>query len=373
MNPRSGGAEIHLHEVFGRLARRGHEVTLLVSGWKGASSRERLDDMDVHRVGTRHTYNAIAPFYYRRQLKSRRFDVFVEDLNKVPIFAPFWAGSPVALLVHHLFGATAFQEAAFPIAALTWLLERPLARTYPGIPVVAVSRSTEEDLVARGFERGHIRVIENGVDAQRYRPDPAQPRFGQPTILYLGRLQRYKRVDLILEAFARMAPRNPDARLVIAGTGTAAADLGQLVARLGLEQRVELPGFVSEAEKLRLLRGAWVHVLTSPKEGWGIANLEAAACGTATVASDSPGLRDSVRHGQTGFLVPHGDVDALSERLQAVLADPALRENLGRNARQFAEELSWERAADRMEAFLAEVAGQRVFRVHQGREHGGQD
>jgi glycosyltransferase involved in cell wall biosynthesis len=119
---------------------------------------------------------------------------------------------------------------------------------------------------------------------------------------------------------------------------------------------VEFTGFVPEPEKLRLLRGAWVHVLTSPKEGWGISVLEAAACGTTTVASDSPGLRDSVIDGETGFLVPHNDVTALAKRIGQVLDDAHLRERLGQAARQFADRHTWERAADEMEAFLSEVA-----------------
>ena len=86
-------------------------------------------------------------------------------------------------------------------------------------------------------------------------------------------------------------------------------------------------------------------VFPSPKEGWGITNVEAAACGTPAIASDSDGLRESVRHGVTGFLVPHGDVAALSGRLLALASDPALVERLGRGARGFAEGLSWDAAA----------------------------
>jgi glycosyltransferase involved in cell wall biosynthesis len=98
-----------------------------------------------------------------------------------------------------------------------------------------------------------------------------------------------------------------------------------------------------------------VHVLTSPKEGWGISNIEAAACGTPTVASDSPGLRDSVRDGETGFLVRHGDVPGLARQLRRVLEDRTLRERLGAGARRFAEGLSWDLAADRTERHLAAV------------------
>ena len=257
--------------------------------------------------------------------------------------------------MHHLFGRTAFQEASPPVAAATWLLERPLAPVYRGVPTQAVSRSTAEDLVRRGLSPGQISVIPNGVDLEFYSPDPTDARFPEPTLLYLGRLKRYKRVDLILHALARLRDRGVPARLIIAGQGEHAGALARLRDRLGLQDRVEMPGRVSELEKRRLFRAAWVHVLTSPKEGWGITNLEAAACGTPTVASDSPGLRDAVVHGETGFLVPHGDIEALAGRLQELLEDAALRRRLGQAARAFAERFSWERAADATEAHLAGV------------------
>jgi glycosyltransferase involved in cell wall biosynthesis len=358
LNPQAGGAEAHLHEIFGRLAARGHQVTLLVSGWPGAAQREVVDGLDVHRVGGRYTYNLLAPRYYRKVFRDRPLDVVIEDLNKVPLFTPWWVGRPLVLLVHHLFGETAFQEAPWPIAAATWLLERPIGRVYRDLPVEAVSRSTAEDLITRGIAADRIAVIPNGVDLDFYHPDPLEPRYTAPTLLYLGRLKRYKRVDLILRALARLRGTGVEARLIIAGQGDAAPALRQLCSDLGLSDLVEMPGFVSEEAKRQYFRKAWVHLLTSPKEGWGITNLEAAACGTPTVASDSPGLRDSVVDGTTGFLVPHGDLDALTERLRQLIEDPALRARLGIQARAFAERFSWERAADLTEAHLRHVVGE---------------
>lgn len=356
MNPRAGGAEIHLHEIFGRLAARGHHVTLLVSGWKGAPQRAVIDGMDVHRTGTRYTFNVFAPPYYRRHLRSRNFDVVVEDLNKVPLFMPFWVHRPLVLLVHHLFGTVAFQEAGLPLAAATWLLEQPLPVVYRRLPAIAVSQSTADDLVQRGFNRANIEIIPNGVDLDFYHPDPAVERFAEPTLLYLGRLQNYKRVDLIVEAFARVRPRFPNARLIIAGKGEAREALEAQIRRLGIEDAVEMPGFVTEEQKRDLFRRAWVHLLTSPKEGWGITNIEAAACGTPTIASRSPGLKDSVEHERTGFLVPHGDVAALAARMEQLLGDAGLRAQLGRQAIEFARRFTWDQAAAATEAFLQAVA-----------------
>jgi glycosyltransferase involved in cell wall biosynthesis len=119
-----------------------------------------------------------------------------------------------------------------------------------------------------------------------------------------------------------------------------------------------MPGFVGEHEKREALRGAWIHVLTSPKEGWGISNLEAAACGTPTVASDAPGLRESVVNGHTGLLVPHGDVPALTAAIASLVGDKALRERMGRQARVFAEGFSWDAAADGVESVLRQVVAE---------------
>jgi glycosyltransferase involved in cell wall biosynthesis len=114
-------------------------------------------------------------------------------------------------------------------------------------------------------------------------------------------------------------------------------------------------GRVSETEKLALLRRAWALVLASPKEGWGITNLEAAACGTPVVASNSPGIRESVRDGETGYLVPHGDTGAMAEALDRLAGSPELVRALGEAGRGFAATFTWERAAAETEAHLGEV------------------
>jgi glycosyltransferase involved in cell wall biosynthesis len=357
-NPQAGGAEEHLHEVFGRLAARGHSVSALVSGWAGCAPRAELDGMDVRRTGRRYTFSLAAPRYYRRHLRALGFDVVVEDLNKVPVFSPLWVRAPVVLLAHHLFGVTAFQAGAFPVAAATWLLERPIPLVFGNVPTVAVSESTREDLVERGLRRDRIEVIPNGIDIERYTPDPAA-KAERPSLLFLGRLKRYKRVDLVIRAVARLAADSVDVDLWVGGTGDRADALRGLAARLGVSDRVSFLGFVTEQRKLELMRSAWVHVLTSSKEGWGISNLEAAACGTPTVASDAPGLRESVVDGVTGRLVPHGDVGALADALRTLVHDPGLRRTMSEEARAFAGRYSWDASADAFEEVLRRVVASR--------------
>jgi glycosyltransferase involved in cell wall biosynthesis len=356
LHPCAGGAEVHLRQIFGRLAARGHTVTLIASGWPGAPQRVRLDGIDVHRVGSRRTFWWRAPVYCRQLLARTPYDVLVEDLNKLPLYAPRWAGRPVLLLAHHLFGAAAFQASTFPVAALTWLAERSIGPFYRGVRVQAVSWSTAREFLARSFRADEVRVVPNGVNLAYYTPDPSCGRTPEPQFAYVGRLRRYKRVDLLLRALARLTRSGVSARLIIAGTGTEEPALRRLARRLGVIAQIEFAGFISNAAKLELFRRSWAHLLTSAKEGWGLSVLEAGACGTPTIASNSPGLREAVVHGLTGMLVPHGDVVALADAMASIARDRALVERLGSGARWFAETFTWERAADATERNLRALA-----------------
>ena len=351
---------MHLHEVFGRLARSGHRVTLVSSAWRGAASRETVDGIEVHRIGGRESYWWLARGYYRRHLVDRHVDVVVEDLNKAPLYTPAWVATPVVLLVHHFFGRAAFRSATAPVAFATWALERTVGLAYRGCETIAVSESTAEELATLGMRAERISVVHNGVDARLLAALPFPMRDPDPTALYLGRLERYKRVDLILRAMARVRDAGDAGQLIIAGDGRDAAMLHRLVRHLRLGDRVRFAGRVTDAEKRSLMERAWVHVITSMKEGWGITVMEAAACGTPTIASDAPGLRDAVVHGESGLLVRHGDVVALADTLRSAFADRRQLERLGVAARERAERFTWDAAAAAVEQHLTSVvAGER--------------
>jgi len=344
-NPQAGGAEVHLHEIFGRVAAAGHEVHLLCSGYDGAPVGATIDGMRVHRVATRYGFATAARGAFRRLAAALRPDVVVEDVNKVPLYLPgLWPG-PFVLVVPHLFGTTAFRELPAPMAALVWAAERPMARGYARAAVHAISASTRDDLVARGFASEAIRVIYPGVDTARFAPEASVTREREPAFLYVGRLKRYKQVDTAIRALARVRASAPRPRLWIAGTGDDRSRLEREARRAGVADAVDFLGYVSEDRKLELYRRAWAVVLPSLKEGWGITNLEAAACGTPAVAADNSALRESVREGETGFLVPTGDAEAFAGALGRIAADAGLRGRLACGARAFAATFSWERAA----------------------------
>src|SRR5262249_23198414 len=160
-------------------------------------------------------------------------------------------------------------------------------------------------------------------------------------VLALGRVEPYKHVERVAEAVAGL----PDVRLVVAGRGTALAALERRVAELAGGDRGQGRGVVSEEGKVGLLGGAGLHAVASDKEGWGITVIEAAACGTPTVATAVPGLRDAVRDGETGLLVPPGDVAALRDAIGRVCNDEALRGRLATAGRDWAGRFTWDAAA----------------------------
>jgi glycosyltransferase involved in cell wall biosynthesis len=351
-NPQAGGAELHLREIFRRVVARGHRVDLLCSSWENASPRANLDGIEAYRIGNRTTYPFLVRRYFERNLRANDYDVVIEDLNKVPLYTPMWGVPKLVALVHHLFGATVFHEAPAPLAAAVWLSERALGALYRKVPFEAVSQSTADDLVERGIPRHAIRVIYNGVDSSRLTPDAGE-RAEKPLFVYLGRLKKYKRVDVVIRAFAEL--NIPEATLEIAGTGDYRAQLEGLVNSLGINDRVKFLGFISEEAKLHLLRRAWASTLASPKEGWGISNLEAAACGTPVIAANSPGIRESVIDGETGFLVPPDDPGAMAAAMMGVVESRELVNVLGAAGRRFAQKFTWDRAANDTLSHLEEI------------------
>jgi glycosyltransferase involved in cell wall biosynthesis len=358
-NPHAGGAELHLFELFARLVEKGHRVHLVCSGWGGGAARAEVRGISVERLGGRHSFALLARRAVRRALRRDPWDVVVEDVNKLPLHLAGLTRLPFCAIVPHLFGTTAFHEVAWPMAALVALAERPIPQSYRRAGFHAISESTRDDLVSRGVARERIRVIHPGIDAAGCAAAVGLDRTQSPTFLYVGRLKRYKGVAVALRGLALARRERSDLSMDVAGSGDDAARLRALAAELGLATAVRFHGFVDEAHKCRLFRAAWANVFPSPKEGWGLTVKEAAVCGTPSLASDSPGLRDSVQDGRTGYLVPHGDPTALARRMLQLAGDPALVARLGDAARRDALAWTWDDAAAATEAHLTELIGGR--------------
>ncbi|HET6630819.1 MAG TPA: glycosyltransferase family 4 protein [Woeseiaceae bacterium] len=159
-------------------------------------------------------------------------------------------------------------------------------------------------------------------------------------ILFLGRLCEGKGIFLLLEAFAKLSGEHPDAHLVCAGDGDLDA-VRALAKRLGIEDRVEVAGWIDGNCKAELLATASLYVLPSFAEGMPMSVLEAMSAGLPVVATPVGGIPDAVAHGEEGLLVPAGDLAALCDAVGSLLADPQRRQAMGTRARaKFASSFS---------------------------------
>jgi glycosyltransferase involved in cell wall biosynthesis/O-antigen/teichoic acid export membrane protein len=348
-NPEAGGAEVVVHEVAKRWVCRGYDVTQLSSRFAGAPATARIDGVYIRRLGRLRT----GSFHLRVQrelARLRGFDVVVESVNTIPFLTPMWRNRlPTTVAVFHQLAADVWDaELPRPLARLGRWLELRLLSLYRETPVVAVSASTRDDLVELGF--GNVAVVANGRDEPP--PDFSRPpKEPTPTFLYVGRLTANKRPEHALHAFRVIKRTIPEARLWLVGRGQLETQL-----RRELPPGAELLGHVSRRELYERMARAHCLLVPSVREGWGLVVIEANAVGTPAVGYEVPGIRDSIRPGETGFLVPAGDPEALGSAAIALVGEPERYESLRRAAMEWAETFSWDATAEGLLAF-AQSAG----------------
>jgi glycosyltransferase involved in cell wall biosynthesis len=356
-DPLSGGAEQHLHHILAGAVRRGWQVDLCCADYPGGGPRGRLDGVEVYRRGHWAVANFTVPGLVRGLLRRHRYDLIVEDINKIPFYTPLYAGKvPVVAVVPHLFGTTVYREANALVATYVYAAESLVPRVYRGCEFEVISPSTRDDLVARGVDPARVTTILCGLEHERFRLDEPPPRSETPLLVSWSRLRRYKSLDVAIRAFDLVQRELPDARLLIMGRGPDERRLRALTARLGLQRKVEFRGYQPWDELVRTLHRCHVFLNPSPKEGWGLTVIEANQCGLPVVATDAPGLRDSVRDGETGVLVPYGDARAMAAHALLLLRDRDYLERMGAAARAWAGTFDWNRCVDESLALFQRTA-----------------
>ena len=344
-HPAAGGAEVMIDRLLNGFHERGHDVTLVCGGPTSPHPFRVIDSGGTYSQYVR------APAICVRNL--RQVDVVIDVQNGVPFFSPLWRRGPSICLVHHVHTDQWQTRFPLPVARILRGVEHEVMPfVYRKRRYAAISRSTERALTDLGIPEDAITVIESGVDI----PEATfRSTSEEPLLLSLNRLVPHKRIDLLLEAWAKACPQ-VEGRLVIAGDGPLLPELRRQASRL---PRVEVLGRVSEDEKRNLLASAWTVLSTAHHEGWGMSMLEAAAYGTPALAVDAPGIRDAVIDGVTGRLVAVEDERLLPEifgrAIVSFIADHEQRAEMGAAARQRAEEFSWDRSIDRWEKTLLEV------------------
>lgn len=349
-HPDGGGSELYVEEIARRLVARGHEVTVFCAHYPGAAARSTDHGVHVVRRGGRLTVY-LHGLLHLLSPTGRRQDVVVEVINGLPFGARLVRRRGLVALVHHLHQRQ--WEMIYPGLGgrLGWFVEsRVTPRLYRDVPHVTVSEASRRDLVGLGVPAAAIRVVHNGLSTTG---DQGASSAG-PRLVVLARLVPHKRIEHAFEALAALRAEVPGLRLDLVGEGWWHDELVAAAHALGVADLVDWHGHVSDVERDRLLARAWVALLPSTKEGWGLSVVEAAAQGTPTIAyREAGGVTESVVDGRSGILV-----DTLPELVaatRALLKDPDRLDALSRGARELAGRFSWDTSAVELEALLTEV------------------
>jgi len=344
-NPYAGGAEIYLYEIFSRLIKKGHRVILLCSRAKEQRRYENLDGFEIFRIGSRNNFNFFVPFALRALLRHKEIDIIIDDLNKIPFYSPLFTRKKTLPMLMHLFRTTIYRETNFLFASYVFFTEKLIPYCYPNSSFIAISNSTADDLRAIGV-RKKISVVHSGIPKI---PSTKPKKCQKNLIVYVGRVKMYKSIDHFIKA-VKIIKRKQNIEAMIVGDGDAKEYLMSLANRLQVE--ITFTGFVDEKKKCQIYQQARVVVQPSIKEGWGLTAIEAQSCGTPVVCADSPGLREVVVDGKTGFLYPYGDIEELAKRITELIDDDKKWQRFAIAAKSWAANFSWDKSAQYLEAIL---------------------
>ena len=367
--PYPGGVTLHVAGLDRVFRQWGHEVWILASSSKDEDElghnvlKVAGGIVPLHASGSISRVS-LSPRLYRRVkniLQEKAFDI-------VHLHEPLMPMLPLAVLRHsrtvnvgtfHAYRETSHPGYEHGRHLLQPFFDRLAAR-------VAVSEAAR-DAVARYFP-GEYAVIPNGVDYERFAAAEPLPFYNddRPTILFMGRLEKRKGFEYLLDAFARVRHHIPNARLIVAGAFSKEDKEPYVIqARREGIHGVHFVGYVPEAEKPRYFRSCDVFCAPSlGYESFGIVLLEAMATGRPIVASNIPGYRSVLTNGCEGLLIEPADPLALAEALIRLLRDPELRQRMGERGRKTAASLAWPNVARRVFDVYETALAQKETRAH---------
>ncbi len=337
----AGGAEVYVHELAKLWVKDGNSVTLFCGNDGHEVRNEVIDGIQIYRRGGFYTVYVWALLYYLFRFRGK-YDVIIDSENGIPFFSPLYANIHKFLLIHHVHQEVFRKSLRWPLSTIALFLEAKLMPlVYRNVQVVTVSPSSKEEILRHGLTKKEPLTIYNGVDTLKFKPGQKSEK---PLVLYLGRLQRYKSLDIFIKAAKGILAQIPETEFVIAGEGGEKMHLIKLAKKMGILDKIKFTGKVTEEEKIALFQKAWVFMNPSLMEGWGITTIEANACGTPTIASNVPGLRDSVSNLKTGILADYGNNEAFAQDAIILLQDKILRKEMSLNAIEWAKNIAGNKA-----------------------------
>lgn len=342
---RFSGAERICLSLCEELQRRGHRVRLLCKPGGQMADEARARAIDVETPGISGKFNLLAPGRIMHAVREIKADVIHTHLSTASLMggiAGKLSGVPVLGHVH---------------ALNTWHYYR-----FSSL-IATCSNGVAKHIINKGAPAERVRTILNGIDLRRFEgvPDHQECRrildlpLDAPVIGCVAHLSAKKGQEFLLQAVAMLRGQFPELRCLLVGEGAMREELLSMARHLGIADRVVLLGYRSDV--VSVMNATDIVVLPSiAKEGLGLVLVEAALLGIPTIGSNAPGIDEAVQDGRTGFLVPPGSADCLADKIAALLADRALREQMGAAGKQRAEKLfSLEAMTDATEVVYQEL------------------
>jgi D-inositol-3-phosphate glycosyltransferase len=387
----NGGLNVYVHEIATAFSDRGIATDIFTRCTPSDPEFEQLTPLSrviylpAGQDLDKYSLYAEVPGFANR---IRQFAV-VEDLNYDLIFSHYWLSGEVACLlrprlatgwahVAHTLGLVKNQTLAAgerPEPELRIQVEKEIAAQADLL--IASTEDERADLVRLyGANPDHVAVVPPGVDLSMFQPidrDEARRTIGYGAgrlLLFVGRLERLKGVEVAIRALALLRDRaHDDVRLLILGEDSRDGDesekdrLKELAAAAGVRDRVDFLGSVAHHELPFFYSAADVCVMPSYSESFGLVALEAQACGRPVVGSGVSGLRSVVRDEVSGYLLDSHDPAMYAERMGRLLDNPELAQQMGRRGRLLAQRFSWTRTADRLQSLFDGVVENAQVRV----------
>jgi len=349
-HPEGGGSERYVERMAESLAQSGYRVEIQCAAYRGANDGEWRAGVRYRRRGNKF---GVYP-HALRAVRKARADLVVDVQNGMPFFARLVAGCPVLVLVHHVHREQWISALGETLGRIGWWIESRLAPwLFRKCRYVTVSEITKGELAELGVDRSRIAVVPNGLDTP---PSCVAKRSNDPTLVAVSRLVPHKRIEHAIDVVAKLARSWPTLRLEVVGQGPWDEVLRKRARDRGVEDRVQLHGWVEERTKHEILERSWLHLGPSVKEGWGSFIMEAAAHGVPSVAYRAAGgVAESILDGKTGLLAD--GFDEFAEQVNDLLADPARRMKMGLAGIEWAAKFDWAHSTAKFESLVRDVAG----------------
>ncbi len=357
-NPSAGGAEILTHEMAKQWVSEGHSVIQLSAGFAGAKKTEITDGVRIVRLGLWWNVHVLAFFYYLKSLR-KRVDVIIDEVHGLPFFSVLYAPHKTILFACEVAEKLFFHVFPYPVALIGRSLEKVYFKIYKNTSVIAISNSTKQDLIARGFKKKNITVLPMGLTIPKNLKK--LPKEKNPTIIYLSRINRQKGAEDAIEAFALIHKTFPRACLWMVGSGSEeyVKRVKNKIRNYGISRFVKFFGYVKDAEKFKLLSRSHILIFPSMHEGWGLVIVEAGIMGTPAAVYNVAGVKDVVKNGERGIIVTKNRPDLLSKAIARVLKNDKLYRRLVKKTKTFEEEIGWEKTSKTALSVLKKNANQK--------------